>query len=93
MPLFLSQPTCKSSANPLGVTMSRIQPRLPTFTVVALLLSVLDTAVRMTQLMSLPVQNTLVPSCLTRRVPFSVVASHIQIRPSVLDLTLLGLGP
>lgn len=64
MPLFLSQPTCKSSENPMGLTISRIQPPLPTSTVTALLLSVLNTAVRMTQFMSLSVQNPLVPSCL-----------------------------
>lgn len=57
MSLFLSQPTCKSSANPMELTISRIQPPLPTSTAISLLLSILNTAARMTQLMSPPVQN------------------------------------
>ena len=51
-PLLLSQPTCASSANPSGLTISRIQLPLPPSTVPALPLSVLITHLRVSQPLS-----------------------------------------
>lgn len=77
----------------MELTISRIQPPLPTSTVIALLLPIFNTAVRVTQLMSLPCSKSFGTSCPIQRVSVIVIASQLQTHSSILDFTLLGLGP